>query len=44
MTERPSVPKYVIEGLPPEKQAYFRDVWVWHQGGPDNGKNLRYED
>jgi hypothetical protein len=40
---KPSVPEHVIEGLPPEKQAYFRNVWVWHQGGPDNGKNLRYE-
>lgn len=40
---RPSVPLDVIEGLPPEKQAYFRDVWVWHQDGPDNGKNLRYK-
>ena len=25
---KPSVPKHVIEGLPPEKQAYFRNVWV----------------
>ena len=40
---KPSVPKHIIEGLPPEKQAYFRNVWVWHQGGPDNGKNLHYE-
>lgn len=40
---KPSVPEHVIEGLPPEKQAYFRNVWVWHQGGPDHGKNLRYE-
>ena len=41
---KPSVPKHVIEGLSPEKQAYFRNVWVWHQSGRDNGKNLRYED
>ncbi len=40
---RPSVPKHIIDGLPPEKRAYFRDVWVWQQGGPDGGKNLRYE-
>ncbi|MDA1192688.1 MAG: phytanoyl-CoA dioxygenase family protein [Candidatus Poribacteria bacterium] len=38
----PTVPQVVIDGLPPERKAFFRPVWTWHGGGPDNGRNLRY--
>ena len=40
----PTVPQHIVDGLPPEKKAFFRDVWVWNSAGPDNGKNLRYLD
>lgn len=38
----PSIDPVVLAGLTPARKAFFRDVWVWNQGGPDNGKNVRF--
>jgi hypothetical protein len=40
---KPSVPQHIVEHLPPEQKAFFRNVWVWNQGGPNNGRNLNYD-